>query len=159
MTNATKTTIDYEASLADWWDRLGVPILYPATWEQVRALLEVMDYQLPDNGLEYLAATGLLTPPGDDQWEASDIVFLVSACETMRWYREEPDSIHWMKLSRWQRGRCLAQHNGTFDQLAEGMTKFSVRHLCLLMMQAKTIPQRDQAWASLETKLISEEIE
>jgi len=158
MTMQTQTmTVDYEASLAELWEQhLGFIPNYPASWEDhVEPLMTGLDYVIPDGGLDYLADVGLLVAPGPEAWQPDDIVFLIGAMETMRWYREAPDSIHWLKLSKYQRGRAIAQAEGTFDRLAKGMDKFSFRHLALMVLQAKDKDQLDKAFASLETKLLA----
>lgn len=159
--NTTRTIVDFEQSLVDLWTQhLGYVPNYPVSWgEHVRPLIEGMDYVIPEGGLDYLAKTGLLVAPGPEAWQPDDVVHLIGACETLRWFREAPDSSHWPKFNKYQRGRIVAQANGTFPGLADNLKKFTFRHLLLMLLDARTPDQVQQCFASFETKMIAEGIE
>jgi len=150
--------IDYEESLRELWEQhLGFVPEYPVNWEQVQTLVEGMDYIMPN--LDYLSETGLLIAPGPEAWGPDDVCHLIGAAETLRLWREAPDSVHWPKFSRFQRGRIVSQHEGTFDGLADNMKKFTFRHLLIMLATAKTKEDFDRCYASLETKLIAENLD
>ena len=160
---ATKTqnpTLDAATTLEEWWERLGENPDYPVSREAVERLLTEMDFEIPACGLEYLSKVGLIAWPGNDEWEAPDIVAAVGACRMLQWFRREPDSIWWNQLSPAQRLRAAmrTEHPERFEK-AERLLKFHPKHLAIMLLNAPDRPTAEMTFAALEAALESRGID
>ncbi len=154
MNPAVSTRIDAIETLAEWWDRIGETPTYPTTRNIVERLLAAMDFEIPGCGLEYLQESGLIAWPGENEWEPADIIAAVGACQMLQWFRCEPDSVWWERLSAPQRLRATMriERPERFEE-AERLLKFHPKHLAILLLNAPDRATAEMVHAALESKL------
>lgn len=79
---------------AGWWARLKRPAAYPLSTEQAAEALRVGgDYRIDLAELDRLVSRGIITPPEDGLWFASDLIQAVAVMDGRRAWNPTP-SVH-----------------------------------------------------------------